>query len=80
MWNMNRGQNSFTLYQTYTLSLKTKQLTGDHHEGGVVHPRHQTPQGESVVKPEAVLLMILTLVCESDIKEVRGNIFPLFIK
>ena len=34
--------------------------------------------GQSVVKPEAVLLIILTLVRESDIKEVRGNIVLLF--
>ena len=39
----------------------------------VVHPRLQTPQGESVAKPEKPLLIILILVCKYDMKEVHGN-------
>ena len=38
--------------------------------------RPQTPQGESVTehaKPEALLLIILSFVCKSDIKEVHGD-------
>ena len=35
----------------------------------VVHPRPQTLQGEPGVKPETHLLIILSLVCKSDIKE-----------
>ena len=27
----------------------------DQHAGGVVNPRHQTPQGQSVAKPETPL-------------------------
>ena len=39
----------------------------------VVHPRLQTPQGESVAKPETPLLIILILVCKYDMKGVHGN-------
>ena len=35
----------------------------------MVHPRPQTPQGEPVAKPGTILLIILNLVCKSDIKE-----------
>ena len=42
----------------------------------VVHPRPQTPQGESVAKPETPLLIMLSIACKH---EVHGNFFsPLF--
>ena len=44
----------------------------------VVHPRPQTPQGESVAKPETPLLIILSIACKY---EVHGNLFsPSFEK
>ena len=44
----------------------------------MVHPRTQTPQGESVVKPESPLQIILSIACKY---EVHGNLFsPLFEK
>ena len=30
----------------------------------MVHPRPQTPQGESVAKPETLLLIILSIACK----------------
>ena len=39
----------------------------------VVHPPPQTPQVESVAKPGTLLLIILSLICESDIKELYGK-------
>ena len=39
----------------------------------MVHPQRQTPQGESVAKPETLLLIVLSTVCKYDIKEVIGN-------
>ena len=45
----------------------------------MVNRRHQTPQIEIVAKPEPPLLIILSLVCIYDIKEVHGNLSnPLF--
>ena len=38
----------------------------------VVHSRPQTPQGESVAKPETPLLIILSIACKY---EVHGNLF-----
>ena len=35
----------------------------------MVHPQPQTLQGEQVAKPGTPLLIILSLVCKSDIKE-----------
>ena len=35
----------------------------------MVLPRSQTPQGESVAKPEVLLLIILCLECKYDIKK-----------
>ena len=47
----------------------------------VVHPRPQTPQGESVAKPETPLLIILSITCKSDMQEVHCNLFsPFFDK
>ena len=39
------------------------------------HPRPQMLQGESVAKHTTVLPIILSLVCESDIKEVLVNLW-----
>ena len=36
----------------------------------MVHPPPQTPQGESVAKPETLLLIIISLVCKHDTKDV----------
>ena len=42
----------------------------------MVHPRPQTPQGESVAQPATPLLIILSIACKY---EVHGNLFsPLF--
>ena len=42
----------------------------------VVHPRPQTPQGESVAKPEIPPVIIRSIACKY---EVHGNLFsPLF--
>ena len=38
----------------------------------VVHPRAQTPQGESAAKPETPLLIILSI---AGTYEVHGNLF-----
>ena len=44
----------------------------------VVHPRPETPQEESVAKPETPLLINLSIACNY---EVHGNLFsPLFEK
>ena len=44
----------------------------------MVHPRPQTPQGESVAKPETPLLIILSIACKY---EVHVNLIsPLFEK
>ena len=45
----------------------------------MVYPRTQTQQGESVSEPET-LLLILSLVGKSDIKEHRGNLSIPFFK
>ena len=58
-----KKENSSTLYQTYQISFKKINLmSGPLHKRQVVHPRPQTPQGESVDKPETLLLIILGLV------------------
>ena len=47
----------------------------------MVHLRPQTPQEQSLAKPETHLLIILSLVCKYDIKEVHGNYTnPVFSK
>ena len=59
----------------YQLILKWTELSSRRQ---VVHPRPQTPQGESVAKPETPLLIILSIACKYDI---HGNLFsPLFEK
>ena len=65
-------------YQTYipTVILKIyKPKSGPSCRRQVVHPRPQTPQWESVAKPGTPLLIILSVVCKSDIQEVHGNLF-----
>ena len=64
---------------TYQLSiLKCEPKSGLLCRRQVVHPRPQTPQGESVAKPEKPLLVILCKACKY---EVHGNLFsPLFEK
>ena len=42
-----------------------------HTIGNFVHPRPQTPLGESVAKPETTLLIILSVACKY---EARGNL------
>ena len=47
----------------------------------MVHPLPQTPQGESVAKPGTLLLIILSLVCDIDVKEGHSNLsHPFFEK
>ena len=48
---------------------KHKPKGGRSHRRQVVHPLPQTPQSEPIAKPESLLLIILNLVCESEIKE-----------
>ena len=63
---------------TYQLSfiLKCEPKSGRRRQ--VVCPRSQTPQGESVAKPETPLLIILSIACKY---EVHGNSFsPLVAK
>ena len=55
-------EHSSPLYQTYTPTVVQKQKPGPPHRRQVVNPRPQTPQGDSVVKPEILLLDILSLV------------------
>ena len=63
---------------TYQLILKCEPKGGLSCRRQVVHPRHQTPQWESVAKPETPLLIILSIACKY---EVHGNLFsPLFEK
>ena len=47
----------------------------------LVHPRHQTPQGEPVAKLETFLLIILSLICEFHIQKAHYILsIPLFKK
>ena len=68
-------ENSPPLHQTYTLTVVWKYMPkiGPFNRRQVVHPRPQTPQGESVAKPETPLLIILRAVCKCHIKEVHIN-------
>ena len=52
--------------QTYipTLILKCELRSGLSFRRQVVHPRPQTPQAESVAKPETPPLIILSLACK----------------
>ena len=47
-----------------TLILKCEPKSGLSCRRQVVHPRPQTPQGESVAKPETPLLIILSIACK----------------
>ena len=49
---------------TYQLILKCEPKSGLSCRRQVVHPRPQTPQGESVAKPETPLLIILSIACK----------------
>ena len=76
-------EHSSTLYQTYipTVTLKHEPISGRPYRSQVVHPRPQTLQGESVVKPETLLLIIPSLLCDSDINEGYRKVSkPLFEK
>ena len=66
--------------QAYQLSLETNNLkVVQAYRRQMVNRRHQTPQIGTVAKPEPLLLIILTLVCEYDIREVHDNLpNPLF--
>ena len=76
-------EHSSTLYQTYTptVTLKHEPKSWRLHRRQVVHPRPQTLQGESVVKPETLLLIIPSLLYYSDINEGYRKVSkPLFEK
>ena len=49
---------------TNSLILKCEPKSGLSCRGQVVHPRPQTPQGESVAKPDTPLLIILSIACK----------------
>ena len=69
--------------QTYTptVTLKHEPKSWRPHRRQVVHPRPQTLQGESVVKPETLLLIIPSLLYYSDINEGYRKVSnPLFEK
>ena len=57
-------ENSSPVHQTFTLTVisKNRPKIGPFNRRQVVHPRPQTPQGESVAKPETPLLIILSIV------------------
>ena len=81
---VNRGNKWKYIYeialQTYipTLILKCEPKSGPSCRRTVVHPRPQTPQGESVAKPGTPMLIILSIACKY---EVHGNLCsPLFEK
>ena len=69
-------EHSSTLYQTYTPTVTLK------HEPKSWRPyKRQALQGESVVKPETLLLIIPSLLYDSDINEgYRKLSKPLFEK
>ena len=68
-------ENSSPLYQTYrpTVVQRHKPKIEPPHRRHVVHPRPQTPPGESVAKSETLLLIIPSLICQYDINGVHGN-------
>ena len=72
---ININKNSSPLCQTYTPTFiyKHKPKIGPSHRRQVVHPRPQTPQVESVAKPETLMLIILSIACKYDRNEVHGN-------
>ena len=43
------------------------------------HPQPQTPEDKLVALPGALLLIVFSLVCKSDIKEVHGNLSNPFL-
>ena len=49
-----------------------KPKSGSSYRGQVIHPRPQTPHGDSVVTPETPLLVILSLVCITD----QDTVYP----
>ena len=62
MWNNQKQQKRcFPLCQTYKttiiLNWISKKLTNI--QGQMVNPRHQTPQGQSIAKPETPLYNVL---------------------
>ena len=76
-------EHSSTLYQTYTptVTLKHEPNSWRPYRRQVVHPRPQTLQGESVVKPETLLPIIPSLLYDYDINEGYRKLFkPLFEK
>ena len=76
-------EHSYPIYQTYTptVTLKHEPQSGRPYRRQVGHPPPQTLQGESVVKPETLLLIIPGLLYDSDINEgYRKLSTPLFEK
>ena len=57
-------EHSSPINQTYTstVTLKHELKSGRSYRRQAVHPRPQTLQGESVVKPETLLLIIPSLL------------------
>ena len=48
--------------------------TNYHHTAGKYFTHGpKTSQGKSVAKPDTALLIILSIVCKYDIKEIHGN-------
>ena len=75
-------ENSSSSYQIYTPTFiwKHKPKIAPSHRRLVVHPRPQTPQGESVAKHETLLLIILNIVSKYEIKDVRETATIRFFK
>ena len=73
-----KSHSKLTYWLVPTLILKCEPNSGLSCRRQVLRPRPQTPQGESVAKPETSLLIILSTACKY---EVHGNLFsPLFEK
>ena len=70
IWNITPNLHTNSL-------LKCEPISGLSCRRQVVHPRCQTPQGESVAKPEIPLLIMLSIVCKY---EVYDNLFSPFSK
>ena len=64
-------EHSYPIYQTYTptVILKHEPKSRRPYRRQVGHPPPQTLQGEFVVKPETLLLIIFGLLYDSDINE-----------
>ena len=55
----------------------------DHHSGGkwfIRGSKHRKENRLLMLNPEMLLLMILSLLCESDINEIHGKLIFIFLR